>query len=245
MTQFVRLDGGGLTVRYRDTSHNAQPLRLTGGTAWSSVYPCLFQGRIDWRFWLKHQLKAPQRDPLARMQQPIGPNAMKPSRLDMLKESPKELPWWQCHLSNSLVFAVAIPERNGPVGALHDRMIRKRGFLDVPPQVLKDAFGALNAWFTEYVPLPFPLQIRQLNRWHRFPSEEQKSAAELLGQCFDGYEKFLLSTASGPPRTAVIQRSTGHQHVDVRMPIESARPSMQHRERPDASTKVSRIATQR
>lgn len=135
----------------------------------------------------------------------------------MLQKSSEKFLRRQRYRFEAIVCAVAIPEGYSSIGALHNRAIRKRSLMDVAPQIFKHLLGALNAWFAEYVPLPFLGQTRQLNRWYRSPSKVQKSSAELLCQCLDWHEKFFLPTSNRQPSTVVVQRPSGYEHMDMWM----------------------------
>jgi hypothetical protein len=121
--ELAKIDRYRATVCRGDSPHDAQPLRAADRATWPSAWLLLCQGGIDRRSGLKHQLQTPQRDALTRMQQPKGSNAMKPSRLYVLQESPKKLVRRQCHQLCLVVFAVAITECHGSLGALYNRVI--------------------------------------------------------------------------------------------------------------------------
>jgi hypothetical protein len=121
--ELAKIDRCRATVCRGDTPHDAQPLRVADRATWPSTLLLLCQGGIDGRSGLKHQLQTLQRDALTGMQQPKGPNAMKPSRLYVLQESAKKLVRQQCHQLFLVVFAVAITECHGSLGALYNRAI--------------------------------------------------------------------------------------------------------------------------
>jgi hypothetical protein len=67
----------------------------------------------------------------------------------------------------------------------------------------------------------------------------QEARAEDLGERLDWYEKEHVAARYWHPSATVrCEPASRHQHVDVRVPLESASPGVQHRERADLRAEV-------
>jgi hypothetical protein len=74
----------------------------------------------------------------------------------------------------------------------------------------------------------------------------KKAIAEARSQCLDGYQEALVARLDGEPSASVrSERATGHEHVQMGMPLERAGPGVQDGECSDLTAHKLRVCAQR
>ena len=150
----------------------------------------------------------------------------------------------QRHRPAAPLAAVAVGERYGVVVAGGDGLVGKGGAVDVAAEIVEHDGGARDG-LGEDDPALAPRHVQRDARQRR-ARPRHKPTAEVLRQRAHRDEKGLIAMLGREPRAAVrCECARGHQHVDMRMPLERARPGVQRGERADATAEPARVRAQR
>src|SRR5690606_17077736 len=85
----------------------------------------------------------------------------------------------------------------------------------------------------------FPRDGRKLDPRKCFARKMKEAATEKRGQRLYRYQESLLATGNSQPSLTVgCEHASRHKHVHVRMPLQGARPGMEHGKRSDLASQV-------
>lgn len=172
-------------------------------------------------------------------------HSMQPLGGHMLQEAAEKLVRRQGHTFLLMVVAVAVTEGHALIVAGDNRLVAERSAMHVAAEVLQDVLWPLDRGLGEDDPALVPGDLGKLDLWQRATRQTQEAPTKVLGQRTHRYQKrFAAPLGSKPCAPIGCQSASGHEHVDVRMPLECARPSVQHRERTDAAAEPARVGTQ-
>jgi len=115
----------------------------------------------------------------------------------------------------------------------------------VASEVVEHDVGASDG-LREHDPALVPGDLGQVQAWRGGAGAREEATSEELRQGVDRHEEGLAPLGRRPPRAAVARDPAGgDEQVDVRMPLEGARPGVEHGERADAPAEPVRISAQR
>jgi hypothetical protein len=144
-----------------------------------------------------------------------------------------------------LVVAVApIPKRNASICTGNDGAVRDRGAMNISPEVLEDAVAALNDFLAVHNPTLRTTNVGKIHTGRGSPRQPHESTPEQASQLLRRHQHSLVPLRCRDPLSVVGERTTGHEHVDVGMPLESSCPRMQYSESANAPTEVLWITAQ-
>jgi hypothetical protein len=167
------------------------------------------------------------------MKQAEGAHAVQATQRHVLEEAAQKLVSGQGHALARAVAAVSVVEGDGAVVASGDGLVGESRAMDVASEVVeyhartRDGLG-------EDDPALVPVDDRQPQAGHGAASEMEEATSKELGQGPLGHEKRLLARRRNEPGQPIGgERAGGHEQVDVGVPLERARPDVEHGKRAD------------
>jgi hypothetical protein len=193
----------------------------------------------------EQKLQLPERVAMLRVQQAKGAYAMEALWRHMLQEPSQEVVCTDRHGLALAIAAIAIAEGDAVLARRHDRLVRGRGAVHIAAEVLEDPVGAVHDGLGEHDPFLLPWDLGERDAGQGAPGEVEEAAAEVLGEGTLRYQELLRPPGRHDPAAAIwAEPATGNQHVHVRVPFESARPSVQDGQCADLGSEEARIGTQ-
>jgi hypothetical protein len=162
----------------------------------------------------------------------------------MLQEPTQEFMNRKRHHLGTVVAMTSIPKRNGSLSTGDDGAVRDRGAMNVSPEVLKDAVAALNGFLAVNNPAFCTADVGKIDTRRGSPRLPHESSPEQASQLLRRHEDPFVPLRCRDPPSVVGERTTGHEHVDVGMPLESSCPRMQYSQSANAPTEVLWITAQ-
>ncbi|MEY4550775.1 MAG: hypothetical protein RL685_6970 [Pseudomonadota bacterium] len=191
----------------------------------------------------EQELEAAQWDPLGGMKEAEGAHPVKAAKRDVREEAAQKLVSGQSHALALAVAAVSVVEDDGAVVAGGDGLVVESGAMAVAGKVVEDDTGARNG-LGEDDPALAPGDDRQLQAGHGAASEMEEASSKELRQGSLGHEEGLLAARRSEPGQPIGGETTGgREQVDVRVPLEGARPGVQHGESADVPAEPVRVGT--
>jgi hypothetical protein len=193
----------------------------------------------------EQELKTAQGSALGRVQQTEGADAMQAARGDMLEEAAQELVGGQGHVLAEAVAVAAVGEGDGALVAGGDGLVAESSTMDVASEVVEHDGGARDG-LGEDDPALVPGDVGQAQLGDRSAGEREEATAEAFGQRVNVHEEGLFARRRLQPSPTIgSEAATGHEQVDVRVPLEGASPGVEDGERADVTTEPARIGAER
>jgi hypothetical protein len=159
------------------------------------------------------------------MQEAEGANAVKAARGDVLEEAAEKLVGVETHDLDRVVGAASISEGDAVIVEREDRFVGEGGAVDVATEVLEDVVGAVDGGLGEDDPRLSEDRFGEHDAGEGATCQAREDGAKEERERLHRNEE--AGTGRADPRAAIGGETTaGHQHVNVRMPFERARPGV-------------------
>lgn len=169
---------------------------------------------------------------------------MKAVGRDMLQKSAQELSRGEGHFFELVITMTSVTKGDRAVGTSDDGAVGDSGAVDVATEVLEDTVAALNGLPTIDNPAFVAGEVWESDSGRGSSSQPHESAPEQARKLLCRDEELLVPFRCSDPLAIIGERTTGHEHVDMGMPLDSSCPGVQDGERANAPTEVLGVATQ-